>query len=438
VLEEASRLLYTVAEGDRGEALVYSPAADDLLTPEELSGWVLRHLAQRAERHTRAAVTGAVIAVPAHFGRQQKAATLEAAAQAGLRQVHLLQGERGRGPAEGLGAGWRRRARASSATRCMCFCIVAAGHPGTRCCHPPPHFRATTGLLTLAALFARFEFDVAAEPVAAALAYGIGGAADGETVLVFDVGGGTFDVSLLQAFEGILEVLGTGGDSRLGGDDFDAALAGWITAQLGPGCGRAWAAGAAEAAKIALSSAPATTIIAQDGRALELTEATFEEVTAHLFQRMAEPLAQLGREHFVEWAAAPEDAAPGDARAASASASASTTPSGAPGTPPGSGAAAPGAPERQRREDKWAPPPRRVTRVALVGQVTRLPSVRRFVERLTGVEPCCSVDPGEAVALGAAIQAGVLEGSVGQVELMDGSFVADLHERVAGFGQWQA
>ena len=109
MLEEASRLLYTVAEGDRGEALVYSPAADDLLTPEELSGWVLRHLAQRAERHTRAAVTGAVIAVPAHFGRQQKAATLEAAAQAGLRQVHLLQGERGaEGFFGGLGGGGGR------------------------------------------------------------------------------------------------------------------------------------------------------------------------------------------------------------------------------------------------------------------------------------------------------------------------------------------
>lgn len=94
VADDAARLFYPVVEGDRGEALIYSSGVDDLLTPVELSGWLLRHLTQRAERHLRESVTGAVITVPAHFNDRQKDATLAAAAQAGLRQVHLLQGGR--------------------------------------------------------------------------------------------------------------------------------------------------------------------------------------------------------------------------------------------------------------------------------------------------------------------------------------------------------
>lgn len=86
-------MFYTVGEGDRGEALVYCPAADDLLSPVELSAWVLKHLKQRAAMALRESVTGAVVTVPAHFDQRQKAATLDAAAQAGLQPVHLLQGE---------------------------------------------------------------------------------------------------------------------------------------------------------------------------------------------------------------------------------------------------------------------------------------------------------------------------------------------------------
>ena len=73
----------------------------------------------------------------------------------------------------------------------------------------------------------------------------------------------------------------------------------------------------------------------------------------------------------------------------------------------------------------------------MVGQITRLPMVFDYVRRVTGVEPCSSVDPGEAVALGAATQAGILKGTVGSVELMDGSYSIDLHDRTTGFSNWQ-
>lgn len=346
----AEQLAYSVCEGDRGECVVYSPGSDDLITPEELSAWMLQYLKRQAEAKLRESVTGAVITVPAHFDGRQRGATLFAAENAGLSTVHLLQ-----------------------------------------------------------------------EPVAAAMAYGINGGTDGETVLVFDLGGGTFDVSVLQAFEGIMEVLGTAGDARLGGDDFDAALAEWIVGRVE--CEREWALGAARRAKEELSTRDVAVIDAPSGERVELTQETFEAVTLGLFQRMADVLDSIGRDLFVEWAMPPLEAVPGafgqgepQPRAAS--------------HPERSCTAQPAV------QDRWAPPQRRISRVALVGQMTRLPSLRAFVARVTGVAPCMSVDPGEAVALGAATHAGVLVGSVGSVELMDGSFVGELHNRVTGFGEW--
>lgn len=379
VAEEAARLGYCVGEGDRGEAMVYSPALDEALSPEDLSCYVLQHLRQLAEQELGEPVTGAVVTVPAHFRQEQQGATHAAARQAGFGEVQLLQ-----------------------------------------------------------------------EPVAAALAYGINGGTDGDTVLVFDVGGGTFDVSVLQAFEGIMEVLGTAGDSSLGGNDFDAALADWLLAECeARGIGvqassssdgegqsgsaaaafrsraeqREWARRAAEAAKIALAEAEEAAVELPGGERLALTRQHFEQLTAPLFQLMANVLEALGEALFVEWAVRPSDAVPG--RPASSSSASSSDGSGSNGS------------QQQQQRDKWAPPPRRITQVALVGQLTRLPSVRQYVQRITGVEPRISVDPAEAVALGAAIHAGVLLGEVSGVELMDGSYSQDLHDRATGFCGWQ-
>lgn len=384
VAEEAARLGFCVGEGDRGEALAYSPALDEALSPEELSCYVLQHLRQLAEQELGEPVTGAVVTVPAHFKQEQQGATHAAARQAGFGEVQLLQ-----------------------------------------------------------------------EPVAAALAYGINGGTDGDTVLVFDVGGGTFDVSILQAFEGIMEVLGTAGDSSLGGNDFDAALADWLLSECdargigvqagGSSAGgsnssdaadgstapafrsraeqQEWARRAAEVAKIALSEAEEAAVELPGGARLVLTRHRFEQLCAPLFQLMANVLEALGEALFVEWAVRPSDAIPGQAVGSSSSS--------------GDGGSGSEGGQQGQRRDKWAPPPRRITQVALVGQLTRLPSVRQYVQRITGVEPRMSVDPAEAVALGAAIHAGVLLGEVNGVELMDGSFSRALHDRVTGFSGWQ-
>ena len=261
------------------------------------------------------------------------------------------------------------------------------------------------------------------EPVAAALAYGIDGGTDGDTVLVVDIGGGTLDISILQAFEGIVQVLGTAGDGGVGGDDFDAAIARWIvdtaaTTDGGEEVGR-WALVAARAAKEELSYQDESVVTTPDGSKIVLTTEIFESLTRSMFERVAAVMEGLGEELFVEWAVP----RPQDAISTSNSSTASEQRS---------------EREEEKNRDKWAPPPRRITKVALVGQITRLPSIRRFIQTLTGVEPSTSVDPGAAVALGAAIHAGVLLGSLSSVEVMDGSFVADLHSRTTGFSpDWE-
>jgi molecular chaperone DnaK len=375
------QLPFQLHEGDRGEILVYSTGADGMITPLELSTWLVKHLIHTAQMHLRESVTGAVVTVPAHFDHRQRGATLEAVNSAGVSTVHLLQ-----------------------------------------------------------------------EPVAAALAYGIDGGTDGETVLVFDVGGGTFDISVLQAFEGIMQVLATSGDARLGGDDFDSLLAEWILHEVeqnltnGSGNGenvdskeesekkKSWAFNAARQAKERLSKnsrvlipipeflSSTTSNSDSSGICLELTQEKFESITEQLFLRMAAVLSRIGEDVFVEWAVPPQEAVESLLNHSRQEQKNTNSTPETPTTSP---------------VDKWAPPPRKISKVALVGQITRLPSVRNFIQKITGVEPCTSIDPGAAVALGAATHAGVLLGSVGSVELMDGSFVGDLHSRVTGFSEWQ-
>ncbi|MBK5233967.1 MAG: molecular chaperone DnaK [Thermoleophilia bacterium] len=217
------------------------------------------------------------------------------------------------------------------------------------------------------------------EPTAAALAYGLDKDAQEQTILVFDLGGGTFDVSVLEIEEGTFEVKSTAGDNHLGGDNFDKAIVEWLVAEFKKDQGVDLAADKnslqrlyeqAEKAKIELSSAQETQInipfiTAVEGQPkhldVKLTRSKLAELTGDLLDRVVGPVKQ-----------AMEDAG-------------------------GS----------------------KIDHVVLVGGMTRMPAVREKVTELTGKEPHQGVNPDEAVAIGAAIQAGVLSGDVKDVLLLD-------------------
>jgi molecular chaperone DnaK len=219
------------------------------------------------------------------------------------------------------------------------------------------------------------------EPTAASLAYGLDKKKH-ETILVFDLGGGTFDVSILEVGDGVFEVKSTAGDTHLGGDDFDKRLVDWLVEEFKKDQGIDLSKDrqalqrlteAAEKAKIELSSAMETEInlpfITADATGpkhllMKLTRARFDQLTHDLVERTMGPVKQ-------------------------AIADAKIT-------------------ERDLDE------------VILVGGSTRIPAVKELVKRLTGgKEPNQSVNPDEVVAIGAAIQAGVLTGEVKDVLLLD-------------------
>ena len=199
------------------------------------------------------------------------------------------------------------------------------------------------------------------EPTAAAVAYGLDGAGEGSYV-VYDLGGGTFDVSVLRLTRGVFEVVATGGDAQLGGDDFDHRLASWFAAETGG----AWAPGelgalhaAARAAKEALTEADATSMqcTRADGtlHRCQVDRARFDDLTRDLVERTLVPLRRALRDAKLK--------------------------------------------------------PAQVDGVLLVGGSTRMPAVRAAVTAHLGREPLSGIDPDEAVALGAAIQADQLAGN---------------------------
>ncbi len=219
------------------------------------------------------------------------------------------------------------------------------------------------------------------EPTAAALAYGLDKKSN-ETILVFDLGGGTFDVSILEVGDGLVEVKATSGDTHLGGDDWDAVVMEWMTGEFKKEQGIDLHADrqalqrireAAEKAKIELSSLMETEInlpyITADQNGpkhlmLRLTRAKFEQLSESLLKRVRGPVEQ----------------ALNDARLSM----------------------------------------KDINEVVLVGGATRMPMVQSLVRELTnGKEPNKSVNPDEVVAVGAAIQAGVLSGDVKDVLLLD-------------------
>ena len=219
------------------------------------------------------------------------------------------------------------------------------------------------------------------EPTAASLAYGLDKESD-QTILVFDLGGGTFDVSVLEIGDGVFEVKATAGDNHLGGDNFDKAIVDWLVEEFRRQQGidlskdpmalqRLYEA--AEKAKIELSTAQETQInlpfITADQSGPKhldqrLTRAKFNELTTDLVNRVVGPVKQ----------------ALGDAKEKGAA---------------------------------------NIDHVVLVGGMTRVPAVQDKVKELTGKEPHRGVNPDEVVAVGAAIQAGVLAGDVKDVLLLD-------------------
>ncbi len=219
------------------------------------------------------------------------------------------------------------------------------------------------------------------EPTAAALAYGLDKEGADQTILVFDLGGGTFDVSVLELGEGVFEVKATNGDNHLGGDNFDKAVVDWMIAEFKRDQGIDLGADpmalqrlyeAAEKAKIELSSTMTTQInlpfitATQEGPKhldLQLTRAKLEELTHALLERTVAPTKQ-------------------------ALADAGLDASG-------------------------------IDHVVLVGGMTRMPAVQAKVKELIGKDPHKGVNPDEVVAVGAAIQGGVLKGEVKDVLLLD-------------------
>lgn len=207
------------------------------------------------------------------------------------------------------------------------------------------------------------------EPTAAALAYGLDNGAEGK-YLVYDLGGGTFDVSLLNLTKGVFEVLATGGNSALGGDDFDHRLVCWAIEKLGAGLhadiltpsDKKRLTIAVKAAREALTDVQETrvTVELSDGRKLDeiLTRAEFNAMTAHLVQKTIDAVknvlsdAQLGTEE--------------------------------------------------------------VKGVVLVGGSTRMPCVREAVREFFGREPFCDIDPDKVVAIGASMQANKLAGNTSE------------------------
>jgi molecular chaperone DnaK len=219
------------------------------------------------------------------------------------------------------------------------------------------------------------------EPTAAALAYGLDKKGS-ETVLVFDLGGGTFDVSVLDVGDGVVEVRATSGDGHLGGDDFDKRVVDWLAAEfkrdqgidlLGDPQALQRLYEAAEKAKVELSATTTTQVslpfVTADAAGpkhlnLALSRAKFDQLTSDLVERTREP---------VQRALSDAKLAAGD-----------------------------------------------IDEVILVGGSTRIPAVQELVRRLTGgKDPNMSVNPDEVVAIGAALQAGVLKGEVEDVVLLD-------------------
>ena len=306
---EREMVPFKVSRGPRSDVRITVSQTGKDYAPQEISAMVLQKLKADAEAYLGEPVTQAVITVPAYFNDAQRQATKDAGKIAGLEVLRIIN-----------------------------------------------------------------------EPTAAALAYGLDKKKD-ETILVFDLGGGTFDVSILEVGDGVVEVKSTSGDTHLGGDDYDAAVVDWIIDEFRKDQGIDLSKDrqalqrlkeAAEKAKMELSSLtesevnlPFITADASGPKHLQmrLSRSKFEQLTAHLTERVRGPVIQALKDAGMQ--------------------------------------------------------PSQIDEVVLVGGSTRMPIVQETVRKLVGKEPNKSVNPDEVVAVGAAIQAGVLGGDVKGVVLLD-------------------
>lgn len=215
---------------------------------------------------------------------------------------------------------------------------------------------------------------IVSEPTAAALAFGLDKLGERAKVAVYDLGGGTFDVSVLELNEGVFQVISTAGDTRLGGDDLDQAIAGWLLDQMGrenpsPEL-QARVMEASRRAKEELSSREQTEI---ELPFVDGAESFATELTRDQFEKLAKPIVDKTRRSCL----------------------------------------------RALADADIADPSEELSEVILVGGSTRIPMVRALVQSVFGLEPNTSQHPDEAVALGAAIQAGILSGALRNMVLLD-------------------
>jgi len=308
VLSEIKTVPYKVTEDSKGNAVF--EVQGKIITPEEVSAFILMKMKETAEAYLGEKVTEAVITVPAYFNDSQRQSTKDAGRIAGLDVKRIIP-----------------------------------------------------------------------EPTAAALAYGLDKEKIEQKIAVFDLGGGTFDISILEIGEGVFEVLATNGDTHLGGDDYDNEILKWLLETFKKETGidlhndkmaLQRLRDAAEKAKIELSGTLSTEInqpfITMDASgpkhlSLTLTRAKLESLTANLTERTREPCLKALKDAGVT------------------------------------------------RDN--------IHEVLLVGGMTRMPAVQEMVKQIFGKEGNKSVNPDEVVAVGAAIQGGVLGGEVKDVLLLD-------------------
>ncbi|BDA39332.1 molecular chaperone DnaK [Candidatus Atelocyanobacterium thalassae] len=306
---ESKQVPYTIRRDANGNIKLACPRLNKDFAPEEISGFILRKLAEEAERYLGEPVTSAVITVPAYFNDSQRQATRDAGKIAGLEVLRIIN-----------------------------------------------------------------------EPTAASLAYGLDQTIS-QKILVFDLGGGTFDVSVLEVGDGVFEVKSTSGDTQLGGSDFDKRIVDWLAEQFlrdeGIDLRKDRQAlqrltEAAEKAKIELSGVSITDINLPFITATEngpqhiekrLTRPQFEDLCSDLVTRLQRPLKRVMN----------------DARLT----------------------------------------PVQIDEVVLVGGGTRMPMIKSLVRGFIDKEPNENVNPDEVVAVGAAIQSGILAGEVKEILLLD-------------------
>ncbi len=306
---ESKQVPYTIRRDKNGNIKLACPRLNKDFAPEEISGFILRKLAEEAERYLGEPVTSAVITVPAYFNDSQRQATRDAGKIAGLEVLRIIN-----------------------------------------------------------------------EPTAASLAYGLDQKIS-QKILVFDLGGGTFDVSVLEVGDGVFEVKSTSGDTQLGGSDFDKRIVDWLAEQFLKDEGTDLRKDrqalqrlteAAEKAKIELSGVSVTDINLPFITATEngpqhiekrLTRPEFEDLCSDLVTRLQRPLKRVMN----------------DARLT----------------------------------------PIQIDEVVLVGGGTRMPMIKSLVRSFIDKEPNENVNPDEVVAVGAAIQSGILAGEVKEILLLD-------------------